>query len=455
MTTSSDPSDGLAGLAELLRQDPAPEAPSPTERDSDEVRRRRRRRRIGLIITAIVLVVLIAVPAGYAAWALTAPLASPIETSQAPRVPPGEPVALRLPSEGASAISVAGADEYLGPDAAGIWASSGGDEARPIASISKLITALVVLDAKPLAGVDDPGPTITFSEADHDLYDTYYVQGATIAAMPAGSSMSLHDALATMLIPSASNYAEAVSTWAFGSQRAFLNATRRWLEANGLTGTTIVEPTGISPRNMSTPADLLAIGKLAAANPVIAQIVATRSLWLPVPGPMANTNTLLGIDGVTGLKTGNLGEGSHNLVYTATFEVGAAEPLRVTGVVLGGFSRDTVNTSVVALLDSIRSGFHDIPVATAGRDVGEYSTPWGSTAKIVLAEDASIFTWSDTPIVVTMETLPPETYRDGEVVGSITWTAGPQSTTVPLEIEGSIEDPEPWWRLTNPGELGR
>jgi len=454
MTTSSDPPDGLAGLAELLRQEPAADAPPPTERDPDDLRRRRRRRRTGLIVTAIVLVVLIAVPAGYVAWALTAPLASPTETTQAPRVPPGEPVALRLPSEGASAISVAGADEYLGPDAAGIWASSGGGDPRPIASISKLVTALVVLDAKPLAGVDDPGPTITFSEADHDLYDVYYVQGATIAAMPAGSSMSLHDALATMLIPSASNYAEAVSTWAFGSQWAFLDATRRWLDAHGLTGTTIVEPTGISPRNTCTPADLLAIGKLAAANPVIAEIVATRSLWLPVPGPMANTNTLLGTDGVTGLKTGNLGEGSHNLVYTATFDVGAAEPLSVTGAVLGGFSRDTVNASVVALLDSIRSGFHDIPVATAGRDVGEYSTPWGSTAQIVMAEDASIFTWSDTPVVVTMQTTPPEAFRDGEVVGSITWTAGPQTVTVPLEIEGSIEPPEAWWRLTNPGELG-
>jgi D-alanyl-D-alanine carboxypeptidase (penicillin-binding protein 5/6) len=453
MTTSSDQPDGLAGLAELLRQEPAADAPPSSERDPDAPRRRRRRR-TGLIVAAIVLVILIAVPAGYVVWALTASVASPIETSQAPRVPPGEAVALRLPSEGASAISVAGADAYLGPDAAGLLASSGGEEARPIASISKLITALVVLDAKPLAGVEDPGPTITFSEADHDLYDAYYVQGATIAAMPAGSSMSLHDALATMLIPSASNYAEAMSTWAFGSQWAFLDATRRWLDSHGLTGTTIVEPTGISPRNTSTPSDLLAIAKLAAANPVIAEIVATRSLWLPGPGPMANTNTLLGVDGVTGLKTGNLGEGSHNLVYTATFDVGAAGPLSVTGVVLGGFSRDTVNTSVVALLDSIRSGFHDIPVATAGRDVGEYSTPWGSTAQIVMAEDASIFTWSDTPIVVTMQTTTPATYRDGEVVGSVTWTAGPQTVTVPLEIEGSIVEPEPWWRLTNPGELG-
>ena len=152
-----------------------------------------------------------------------------------------------------------------------------------MASITKLITAMVILDAKPLADASDPGPTITFDKADHDLYDKYYVMGATIARMPTGSTMSLRDALATMLIPSASNYAEAVSTWAFGSQGAFLDAARRWLAAHGLTGTTIVEPTGISSRNTSTPADLLAIGKLALAHPAIAHIVATPGCRCPAP----------------------------------------------------------------------------------------------------------------------------------------------------------------------------
>lgn len=65
-----------------------------------------------------------------------------------------------------------------------------------------------------------------FSEADHDLYDAYDVRGATVAPMPAGSSMSLRDALGMMLIPSACNYAEAVPTWAFGSQWAFLRGPR-------------------------------------------------------------------------------------------------------------------------------------------------------------------------------------------------------------------------------------
>ncbi|WP_341995314.1 D-alanyl-D-alanine carboxypeptidase [Microbacterium sp. LWH7-1.2] len=416
---------------------------------------RRRRRRIGLIVTAIVLVVLLGVPGGYVWWALTAPVSAPVVETHEPRVTVPAAAAVALPSTGASAIAVAGGDDYLGADASGIWATSGTGEPRSIASIAKVITALVILDRHPLADASDPGPTITFSKADHDLYDQYYVRGATIAAMPTGSSMSLHDAIATMLIPSASNYAEAVSTWAFGSQGAFRGAAQRWLAANGLTGTTFVEPTGLDARNTSTPADLIALGKLAAANPTIASIAATSSLSLPGPGRIVNTNDLLGSNGITGLKTGNLGEGTYNLLFTASVPVGTAQPLSVTGVVLGGFTRANVNHDVMALIDSIRAGFHEVPVAKRDQPVGTVTTPWGSAAQIVVSDYATIFTWSDTPIAVEMTTTTPKTYRDGEEVGSITWTAGPNTVTVPIEIDGTIVPPTDSWRLTHPGELGR
>ncbi|WP_396641946.1 D-alanyl-D-alanine carboxypeptidase family protein [Microbacterium sp.] len=415
---------------------------------------RRRRRRKAWIVVAVVVTVVLASTGGYVAWALNAPLPEPTVEWQTPDVSVPPAVTIAMPVEGSAAISVAGADEYLGAVASGIWMSSGSADPRPMASISKLITALVILDAKPLSGPDDPGPTINFGEADRDLFDEYYVLGATVAEMPRGTSMSLHDALATMLIPSASNYAEAVSTWAFGSQGAFVGAAQRWLAANGLTGTTIVEPTGISPRNTSTPSDMIAIGKLAAANPVIAQIAATASLNLPGPGAMFNTNGLLGTSGITGLKTGTLGENAYTLLYTAILDVGTGQPLSVTGIVLGGFSRDSVSTGVINLLDSIRGGFHNVPLSVRGQQVGTYTTAWGSAGRMVLLDSASILTWSDTPITVTMDTTRPETYEDGESVGTISWTAGPNTATADVTLEGGIERPTSWWRLTHPGELG-
>ena len=455
MTTDQQAPDEFADLAELMRD----EMPEPDAAVEAEIRaaRRRRRRRALLVTLAVIAIVLLAV-GGYTGWALSAPLAAPVEKTQTPAVTPAPAAAIALPVEGASAISVSGGDEYLGPAASGIWATSGTAEPRPLASLTKLITALVILDAKPLADATDPGPTITFSEADNDLYDKYYVMGATIAAMPTGSTMTLRQALATMLIPSASNYAEAVSTWAFGSQGRFVEAARTWLATHGLTGTTVVEPTGMNARNTSTPADLIAIGKLAAADPTLAQIVATRSFSLPSTGTMANTNALLGTAGITGLKTGNLGPGTHNLLYSALVDVeiepGVAERLTVVGVVLGGASRESVNADVVAQLDSIRAGFHRIPLAEREQQVGTLATSWGATADLVLARDASIFTWSDTAITVEMDTWAPETYADGEVAGSITWTAGPHTKTVDIVVQGAIEPPTEWWRLTHPGELG-
>jgi D-alanyl-D-alanine carboxypeptidase (penicillin-binding protein 5/6) len=419
MTASDQPVDALSDLADLM----AHEQEFSGDRIDPAVRRRRRRR--GLVITAVCIVLLLAVSGGYIGWALTASVNPPAVTTRAPQAP-----------------------------VSGTWSAAGTGEPLPIASITKLITALVILDASPLSSADDPGPTITFGRADHDLYDEYYVQGATIAPMPTGISMSLHDALAVMLIPSASNYAEALSSRIFGSQDAFLGATRDWLASHRLTGTTVTEPTGISPRNTSTPADLLAIAKLAAANPAIAQIVATPSVSIPGAGRLHNTNSLLGTAGITGLKTGNLGEGRHNLLYTATLDVGAADPLAITGVILGGASRDSVNATVIAELESIRSGFHQVPVATAGQEVGSISTPWGSTATLVVGDDASIFTWSDTPIEVAMDIDTPTAYRDGTVVGSVTWTAGPNTVTAPVKIDGTIDPPTEWWRLTHPSELG-
>lgn len=450
MTTQDRSPDELSDFAELMRH----EEEFPDHAPQFEPKARRARRRRGLIITSVVIAVVVGAPGGYVGWALNAPLSAPVVASQAPHAPVQDAAAIVLPVDGASAISISGADEYLGTTASGIWTSSGTNDPRPIASISKLITALVVLDAKPLAGADDPGPTITFHKADHDLYDKYYVMGAKIAAMPTGSAMSLRDALATMLIPSASNYAEAVSTWAFGSQGRFLSAARQWLSAHALTGTTIVEPTGISPRNTSTPSDLIAIGKLAAADPAIAQIAATSYLELSGPGGMSNTNDLLGRDGITGLKTGNLGDGNYSLLYTASLDVGAAQPLSVTGVMLGGYSRAAVDEVVLTLLHSIRDGFHSVQLATDGQEVGTLTTPWGSTAHLVLGDGASIFTWSDTPITVTTDTTTPTTYKDGEVVGTVTWTAGPNTVTADVEIEGSIIPPTEWWRLTHPSELG-
>ncbi|MFJ6654335.1 D-alanyl-D-alanine carboxypeptidase family protein [Microbacterium sp. NPDC091313] len=449
MTTQQDAPDGVTEISDWMRdgRTAAEYLPDP--------RTRRRRRLVGWLVFLAVILLVGGSAGGYTLWALTAPAPPAAATTRLPSVATRAPVSIPMPAQGSSAVAVAGADAYLGPDAATTWLTSGSGDAVPIASITKLVTALVILQRHPLAGADDAGPTITFDKAAHDLYDRYYVLGATIAPMPTGSRMSLRDALTAMLVPSASNYADALSTWAFGSRGAFLGAARAWLADHGLDDTRIFEPTGIDSRNVSTPADLLALGKIAAADPVVSRLASLRSASLGDAGNVASTNTLLGVDGITGLKTGNLGENSYALLYTASVDVGIGEPLQVTGVVLGGFSRETVSADVREQLGGLRRGFEAVQVAAQGDEVGRVSTPWGASARLVIGGSVSIRTWSDTPITVSMQTSEPAEYRDGELVGSITWTSGPNTVSAPIVVSGDIAAPTDWWRLTHPDQLGR
>ncbi|PVE62968.1 D-alanyl-D-alanine carboxypeptidase, partial [Microbacterium testaceum] len=84
----------------------------------------------------------------------------------------------------------------------------------------------------------------------------------------------------------------------------------------------------------------------------------------------------------------------------------------------------------------------------------EISTAWGSQASLVLARGEKLRTWSDTPVTVDLATSAPQTYAEGEVVGRITWTAGPRSASSNVKISGELGEPTLWWRLTHPGQLG-
>jgi D-alanyl-D-alanine carboxypeptidase (penicillin-binding protein 5/6) len=429
--------------------------PPPDPHDPKIIAAKRRRRRRRAIIGGVVALVIVGVVGTYIPVTLQAPLASATVAVTKPVIATPAPasVALALPAVGASAVSVMGATGFDGTVGTnGILASSGSAGPLPIASISKLITALVILQAKPITGAA-AGPTITFTAADAALYDKYYVLGATVQPLKAGSTMSERDALKLMLEVSACNYAEATSTWAFGSQANFLKATRTWLTANHMTGTTIDEPTGLDARNRSTTADLISIGKLALASPVLAAIVASPSLDVPTFGALPNTNVLLGEDGINGIKTGTLDQAGACLLFSAVADVGAAAPITVVGVVLGGVDHDSVNTAVLALLSSIKKGFTDVPLVTKGQDLGTYTTAWNDDAHIVAGATASVLTWSDTPITSTMVTKMITTGADGSKIGTVTFVAGKSTVTVPLVLKGSIAAPDAWWRLSHPIDL--
>lgn len=379
----------------------------------------------------------------YLPLTLLAPL-GPVAASVAPyQAPPVAQPPVSFPSYGASGVGAVGYP--------GVLASAGSADPLPIASISKIITALVVLEERPLA-LGEPGPDLTFSDIDEGFYEAQLADGGVVEPVYAGQVMSQRDAMSVMLMESANNYAESLATWAYGSETAFVGAARAWLAAQGLGSTTIEEPTGVSPQNRSTVADLIELAKIAEAHPVVSEIVATRALAVPGLGTIENRNELLGVDGVDGIKTGTLDEAGSCLLFSQEHTVGTTT-ITVVGVVLGGPDHDTIDEAIRSLLAEVDAGFREVQLATAGQEFASYQTAWGDAAAAVAANDASIAVWSATPVTLDLTVNDVQVADAGTEVGQLVFTAGTRTVTVPLRLSAAIADPGPWWRLTHPGEL--
>lgn len=366
----------------------------------------------------------------------TAPQLVPFTTPERTAAAPA------LPGYGASAVGVIGYPEAS--------ASAGSTAPLPIASISKIVTTLVVLQAKPLSP-GDSGPTITFTAADAALRAKYVALNGETKPLAAGSTISQLDLLRVTLVASANNYADALTGWAFGTRGAFEIAVSAWLSSHGLTHTTIVEPTGINPGNTSTASDLVEIGKLALADPVISQIVSTQSMTLAGVGSFPNTNTLLGHHGVEGIKTGTL-NGSSNLLFAATYRYGS-HSVTVVGAVVGATDHKAVDATVTTLLAGVKAGFHEIVLAKKGQAFADFVTPWSQKARAVSTKTASVLVWSNTPVTAVIAAGAARVGAEASAVGRVTFTAGSQTVSVPLALDHALVDPGPWWRLGNPIEL--
>ena len=164
------------------------------------------------------------------------------------------------------------------------------------------------------------------------------------------------------------------------SEEAFVAEAREWVAAHALPSITIVDSTGLDPANTATATDLIELGRLALADPLVATIVGTDSLTIHDVGLIENTNELLGTNGVTGIKTGTLDPFGANLLFSAVYPIGSSS-VTVIGVVLGGTDHDTLNVAITGLLASVQAGFHEVDVSDVGDPFASYSTAWGQSAE--------------------------------------------------------------------------
>ncbi|MFP1784707.1 D-alanyl-D-alanine endopeptidase [Lonsdalea quercina] len=165
--------------------------------------------------------------------------------------------------------------------------SSNPDVVVPIASVSKLMTALVVLDAnQPL----DEMLTV-------DISQTKEMQGV-YSRVRLGSKASRHDLLLLALMSSENRAAATLAHHYRGGYQAFITAMNAKARSLGMMHTYYVEPTGLSTENVSTARDLTKLLVASRQYPMLSQLSITHEKMVPFANPaytlpFRNTNHLV------------------------------------------------------------------------------------------------------------------------------------------------------------------
>lgn len=199
--------------------------------------------------------------------------------------------------------------------------SRNADKQLPVASLSKLITALVTLDGMPL---------------DRKVQVPDHIKSVpkSVVGLKAGDKLSVEDLLHGLLIGSGNDCAETIACAFPGGKQAFVKAMNKKVRSLGMRHTLFYTPSGLDKKgpidketkeplevdsNVSTAREMSHIAEVAFANPVIRGILRKKSYTLAsasVPGgySVRTTNKLLRDNlPVIGGKTGFTARAGHCL----------------------------------------------------------------------------------------------------------------------------------------------
>lgn len=188
------------------------------------------------------------------------------------------------------------------------------DTVRPIASITKLMTAMVVLDAKL-----DLSEKITITREDRDLIRK------TGSRLGYGASLTRRELLLLALMSSENRAASALGRTYPGGLQEFVAQMNHKAESLGMTKSRFADPAGLNANNVSTASDLAKMLAAADNYPIITQsTTTTRKEVHPFAkrGPLTygNTNRLLKNKNwdIELSKTGFINEAGRCLVMQAS-----------------------------------------------------------------------------------------------------------------------------------------
>jgi D-alanyl-D-alanine carboxypeptidase (penicillin-binding protein 5/6) len=315
------------------------------------------------------------------------------------------------------------------------------DDRRPIASITKVMTALLALDRL------IPSTVVVVGR------DATLPTGSTLG-LQVGERISALNLLYALLLQSSNDAAVALADAVAGSAPAFVKLMNERARELGLADTRFTSPNGLDDRGYSSAADLALLTRTAYQSALFARMVETKARDIPAAGGpprhIQNRNALLWLyPGAIGVKTGFTTAAGHCLVATAAREGG-----RVIAVVLG--ERDEAFDDTAALLNYGLLEFRPDVVARAGEPLAPVVVQ-GLPVPVVAQADLAPLVRRDLISSVRREVhiaqglaLPVVT---GEVMGTtVAIVSGREIGSVPLVAVADVRAPGP---STAPFEPGR
>ena len=220
-----------------------------------------------------------------------------------------------------------------------LW-GRGLDTERPMASVTKVMTALVVLES---------GSLDREIRVPRAAFDYAWKYGGETAALHPGDVLTVPDLLEALLLPSGADAAYTLANAYGPGLNAFIARMNAAAARMGMTHTHFTSPDGLpyptETSTYSTPSDLLTLGLAAMRFPVFQSIVDHRFFHLPkAPGHHQywwdNTNDLIGsYQGAVGIKTGYTDDAGHCLLFEAVKKgrtlIGVVLDSPATGVAAG------------------------------------------------------------------------------------------------------------------------
>ncbi|MDX2563906.1 D-alanyl-D-alanine carboxypeptidase [Streptomyces sp. TX20-6-3] len=411
-------------LAELTNTPPPPPTPLRTT-----VRRLR-------IWTPLVLLVLII----FAIVQMVRPLPAPALTlSAAPTFTfGGGELKLPFPTEGQGAVEVEGV---------GSMGTYGAQKPAPIASVTKTMTAYVILRDHPLKG-SQKGPEI---EIDQKAADQGKAEHESTAAVQKGQTYSEKELLELLMIPSANNVARLLARWDAGSEAAFVEKMNAAAKDLGMTQSTYTDPSGLLDSTMSTPQDQLKLAKAVMQYDVFREIVNMPNVTVEgIPGRIENNNNILLKPGVSGIKTGSSTPAGGNLLWAANTVVDG-QNRRILGIVMGAKDAEQLGEKLQLAIDNsyklIQQAQKDVTSAAVvrkGQVLGYIDDGLGGRTPVVATKELKAIGWPGLQVKLVLTDggkAVPHTGKAGDIVGQVSIGTGAGKVSSPVALQQDLAEP--------------